>query len=350
VGEAGSVRGVAVAGAVGEAGSGRGVASGALAQAPNSRPTSTNATDLLTLQVSTCPRRLAALAYSQGMEAQLIDELETDLQIVPATSFYRLTEAEFGSPGLVAIESVGPFVELAQVGPFITVHDSFLDPGLGIGHHPHHGNERLFYILEGEIQHDDSLNGIQGVMNEGDLARLTEGEVGMLHREWNGRDDVRTHAFILVYPADPPLERAAFNALRAADVIRLAEGDGVETLQLIGGRSSFGATNGAILSFFDTFLEEDSAVEIEMGPREGLLLYPLQGAVELHAGQERQELLRGASRMHPEGPDELAIAWSGGLSRSLGLRTAEGPARLLRIGFARGPNDFVSRQPWRSRE
>ncbi|CAN5855342.1 hypothetical protein BH24CHL6_BH24CHL6_15130 [soil metagenome] len=284
------------------------------------------------------------------METQLIDRLEADLRIVPATSFYRLTEAEFGMPGLVAIESVGPFVELAQVGPFITIHDSFLDPGLGIGHHPHHSNERLFYILEGEIQHDDSLNGIQGVMSEGDLARLTEGEIGMLHREWNGRDDVRTHAFILVYPADPPVERAAFNALRATDMVRRAEGDGVETLQLIGGRSSFKASNGAILSFFDTFFQDGTAVDIEMGPEEGLLLYPLKGAVALNAGEDRRELLRGASRMHPEGPDELAIAWSGGLPRSLSLRTAEGPARLLRIGFARGPNDFVNRQPWRSRE
>ena len=284
------------------------------------------------------------------MCAQLIDRLEAELQIVPATSFSRLTEAEFGMPGLVAIESVGPFVELGRVGPFITIHDSFLDPGLGIGHHPHRGNERLFYILEGEIRHDDALNGIQGVMGEGDLARLTEGEIGMLHKEWNGRDDQRTHAFILVYPAQPPIERAAFGALRAADIVREGEAPGVETLELIGGRSRFAANNDAISTFFDSSFDVGAELEMELPAGEGLILYPLDGALRLETDGDFPQLLRGASRMHPEGPDELAIAWSGERPRRLRLETAEAPARLLRIGFVRGPDDLVTHEPWRRRE
>jgi redox-sensitive bicupin YhaK (pirin superfamily) len=282
-----------------------------------------------------------------GMCAQLVDRLERTLEVIPATSFYRLTEAEFGMPGLVAIESVGPFVDVARVGPFITIHDSFLDPGLGIGHHPHHGNERLFYILEGEIRHDDALNGIRGVMREGDLARLTEGDIGMLHQEWNGRDDLRTHAFILVYPADPPVERAAFDALRAADVVRVREAAGVETLQLIGGDSTFEANNGEITSFFDTSFLEDGAIDHQMEPNSGLILYPLGGAVRLDADGDGVELLRGSSEMHPEGPDELAIAWSEDRPRTLRVEVAEAPARLLRIGFRRTGDDFVIGQPWR---
>ena len=284
------------------------------------------------------------------MNARLLGRLETDLQIVPATSFYRLTEAEFGMPGLVAIESVGPFVEIAQLGPFITIHDSFLDPGLGIGHHPHRGNERLFYILEGEIRHDDALNGIQGVMHEGDLARLTEGDIGMLHREWNGREDVRTHAFILVYPADPPIERASFDALRAADAPRVMEAAGTETIQLIGGRSQFTARNGDVLTLFDTSFEDGGGFELEIAPEQGLLLYPLQGALRFDTRDSQAGLLRGASTMHPEGPDEIAVLWSADEPRRLRLESAEAPARLLRIGFRRGPDEYVTRKPWRGGE
>lgn len=283
------------------------------------------------------------------MSAQSVDELAGNLQIVSATSFYRLTEAEFGMPGLVAIESVGPFVELARVGPFITIHDSFLDPGLGIGHHPHRGNERLFYILRGEIRHDDALNRIQGVMSEGDLARLTEGEIGMLHREWNGREDVRTHAFILVYTpdAEPPIERAAFDAIREHEVPRHAEARGVETLELIGGHSSFAANNSAISTFFDSTLDDAAELELEVPPAEGLILYPLEGAVRLTTEDDESRLLRGSSQMHPEGPDELAIVWSDTRGRVIRLSAEESGARVLRIGFTRRDDDMVVHEPWR---
>lgn len=280
------------------------------------------------------------------MSAKLRDGLGASVQIVPATSFYRLTEAEFGMPGLVAIESVGPFVSLARVGPFITIHDSFLEPGLGIGHHPHRGNERLFYILEGQIRHDDSLNDIQGVMDEGDLARLTEGEIGMMHREWNGRDDVRTHAFILVYPADPPVERASFDKLRGAGAVRVREAPAVETLQLIGGDSHFTARNRAITIFFDSSLADGASLKLEMAPDEGLILYPLSGAVRLDTAPDPPALLRGSSSRHPEGPDEMVIALTASEPRRLHVEAVEGSARLLRIGFARSGDDIVMTEPW----
>lgn len=121
------------------------------------RATTSHAGDLATATHPAAPTDPAAPAAAPGK-----------LLVIPDTAFFRLTEREFGMPGLVAIESIGPFVEHAIVGPILTIHDSTLAPGLGIGHHPHRGNERLFYILRGEIRHDDSLNRITGVMGEGD--------------------------------------------------------------------------------------------------------------------------------------------------------------------------------------
>ena len=271
------------------------------------------------------------------------------IQVIGADHFHRLGPEDFGMPGLIAVESVGPYVELMQLGPFITIHDSIIEKGLGIGHHPHRFNERLFYILAGQIRHDDALNGITGEMNEGDLARLTEGEVGMLHREWNGRTDLDAHAFILVYPieTDPPIERAAFDALRAADRVRVPEADGVETLQLIGGRSTYTVNNPRVSTFFDTTLAPSAALEHQMAPDEALLLYPIEGAVRV---READAVLGASTELRPEGPDAIAVAWSAAEGRHVRSEAAEGPARVLRIGFARRPNeDVVLHQPWRRR-
>jgi quercetin 2,3-dioxygenase len=257
------------------------------------------------------------------------------LEVVPSTAFHRLTEAEFGMPGLVAIESVGPFVPLARLGPFITIHDSFIDPGLGIGHHPHRGNERLFYILQGELRHDDALNRIQGVMEEGDLARLTEGRRGMVHQEWNGREDVRAHAFILVYTPDvqPPIPLAAFGALRAADAPRKAEAAGAETLELIGGASAFRANSSAVTAFLDSRLSPEVEIEAPVGAEEGMLVYPVDGDVEIASSADPPVRLSATSSVHPEGPEGMAVAWGKPGGSSVRLRAGRAGARVLRIGF-----------------
>ena len=267
------------------------------------------------------------------------------LLVVPDTAFFRLTEREFGMPGLVAIESIGPFVEHVIVGPFLTIHDSTLAPGLGIGHHPHRGNERLFYILRGEIRHDDSLNGITGVMAEGDLARLTEGRRGMVHREWNGRDDVTTHAFILVYTPDvePPIETASFAALRAADAPRVAEAPGVATAQLIGGGSAFRASSSAITQLFDSALDDGATLEAAVPAGEAVILYPLAGTLHLDAGAVGAADLRGTSQRHPEGPGAMAVLFAGASPVTARLRASGGPARVLRVGFRRTEPDIVRR-------
>ena len=140
--------------------------------------------------------------------------------------------------GISATEIIGPFVPVKAAGPLIMVHDGLIEPHMGIGHHPHRYNERLFYILEGALSHDDSLNGITGEMPTGGLGRLTEGRRGMLHKEWNDTD-VQTRAFILVYETDPIPETASFHLLADADAPRYEAAPGVTTKELVGPRANF---------------------------------------------------------------------------------------------------------------
>jgi redox-sensitive bicupin YhaK (pirin superfamily) len=271
---------------------------------------------------------------------------QRDLHLIPDTSFARLDENDFGAPGLVAIESVGPFVELGQVGPFVTIHDSYMDPGLGIGHHPHRYHERLFYILEGEVGHDDAQNHITGTMYEGDLAQLTEGEQGMLHKEWNQAPGVRTHIFILVYRPDvePPPARAAFSALRARDRVVYEEAQGAKTIELVGSQSSFRPSLDRLRLFTDTTLDRDSILEATMGPNETMIVHPLEGRISFEGDDAVR--LNSAGSVYPEGPDSIALVWSADEGRVLSIRSLDGVARFIRVAVERGEDDLILHQPY----
>jgi redox-sensitive bicupin YhaK (pirin superfamily) len=206
-----------------------------------------------------------------------------------------LGESEFGMPGLKAVEAIGPFVTIQASGPLLTVHDATVDAGMGIGHHPHRYNERLFYIEQGQLDHDDALNHITGHMDSGDVGQFTEGRRGMLHSEWN-HGDVDTHAYILVYSTDPVPARSAFNALRDADAPRYEESAGLRTKELVGPRSPL-RVNGDIRLFTDSQLGPGAMMTVELSSGEGGLASVREGAVDIDGDGE--SLAPGATLLVP---------------------------------------------------
>jgi len=245
-----------------------------------------------------------------------------DMILLTPEDYVVLGESDFGSPGLTATEIIGPFVPLQASGPLIMVHDAFVEANKGIGHHPHRYNERLFYILEGSLSHDDALNRITGFMGKGDVARLTEGETGMLHKEWNDTGE-RTHAFILVYEAQPVPEQASFAALRDADAPRYEEVAGVTTKELVGSRAGL-EVNGDIRFFADTALQAGSELRFDLSEGEGALLYPLLG--ELIIGTDT--LLPGNTLILPPADKTRRLPLSASRASRL-LRVIHGPGRGL---------------------
>ena len=240
-----------------------------------------------------------------------------------------LGESDFGMPGLIAVESIGPFVGIQASGPLITVHDSVVEAGLGIGHHPHRFNERLFYIEQGQLDHDDALNHITGHMDAGDVGQFTEGRRGMVHSEWN-HGDVDTRAYILVYSTDPVPAQAAFNALRDSEAPRYDEGKGVTTKELVGPSSPL-RVNGDIRLFTDSRMQPGAELTLELGAGEGGLICVREGAVRVVEGNDA--LTPGATLILP--PAEHP--------RSLSLRS-EQPTRLVRVVHGPG-RGFVRDSP-----
>jgi redox-sensitive bicupin YhaK (pirin superfamily) len=252
-------------------------------------------------------------------ETQKTASTSTEQFVLRPEDYVVLGESDFGTPGLTATEIIGPFVPLQAVGPLIMVHDAIVEANMGIGHHPHRFNERLFYILEGSLSHDDALNQITGFMGSGDIARLTEGETGMLHKEWNDSGE-RTHAFILVYETRPVPARASFAALRDEEAPRYEEAPGVTTKELVGPKAGL-PVNGDIRFFADSILEGGSELAFDLGAGEGALVYPLAGAIAFGGDELRPGRSLILSPMETE--------------RQVALR-AESDARVLRGVFGPG--------------
>jgi redox-sensitive bicupin YhaK (pirin superfamily) len=234
--------------------------------------------------------------------------------VLSREDYVVLGPSDFGSPGLEAIEVLGPYVQVKALGPLITVHDSTVEAGFGVGHHPHRYNERIFYIMTGQLHHSDTLNNITGHMETGDVGLFTGGIRGMVHSEWNN-GETDCHAFILVYATDPIPEKTSFGVLKDGEAPRYEEGEGVKTKELVGPLSGL-RINGDVRLFTDSSLDDGSHLEVRLGREEAGLVSVQEGAAVL----EHDEVPAGGNVLFPPVEEERVFRFR-----------ARGPARLLRV-------------------
>jgi quercetin 2,3-dioxygenase len=94
------------------------------------------------------------------------------------------------------------------------MNEDWVAPGSGFGEHPHNDMEIVTYVLEGALEHRDSM-GNGEVLRSGEFQRMTAGK-GIMHSEFNPSDREPVHLYqIWLYPErrglEPSYEQKSFS-------------------------------------------------------------------------------------------------------------------------------------------
>ncbi len=122
--------------------------------------------------------------------------------------------------------SFGDYSDPAQMGfrSLRVINDDRVQPGQGFGMHGHRDMEIVTYVLEGALEHRDSL-GNGSVLRPGELQHMTAG-TGVQHSEFNPSDQEAVHLYqIWLLPErkglKPGYEQKAFSEEERHGTLRL---------------------------------------------------------------------------------------------------------------------------------
>ena len=121
--------------------------------------------------------------------------------------------------------SFGGYHDPAHMGfrALRVINEDWVQGGQGFGTHPHENMEIITYIVEGELEHKDSM-GNGSVIRPGELQRMTAG-IGVTHSEFNPSRE-KTHLLqIWIHPEtinlQPSYEQRDFSGRRVPNQLTL---------------------------------------------------------------------------------------------------------------------------------
>lgn len=161
-------------------------------------------------------------------------------------------------------------------GPLRVINEDRVEPGMGFGTHGHSDMEIISYVLDGALEHKDSL-GTGSVIFPGDVQRMSAG-TGIRHSEFNHSEQERVHFLqIWIMPERkglaPSYEEKNFS-----------DDDKRARLRLIGSRDG---RDGSVtihrdVDLYATILKAGDAVTHELPSGRGAWIQVARGSVKLN--------------------------------------------------------------------
>ncbi|MDQ6620794.1 MAG: pirin family protein [Pseudomonadota bacterium] len=168
-------------------------------------------------------------------------------------------------------------------GPLRVINEDRVEPGMGFGTHGHRDMEIISYVLEGEIEHRDSM-GNGSVIVPGDVQRMSAGR-GVQHSEYNPSRDKAAH-FLQIW-----IEPSVRGVAPGYEQQHVSQQEKRNTLRLIaspeGGAGVVRIHQDARV--YATVLDGDEAVSHELGTARSAYVHVVVGTshvngVRLEAG------------------------------------------------------------------
>jgi redox-sensitive bicupin YhaK (pirin superfamily) len=195
--------------------------------------------------------------------------------------------------------SFGNYYDPAHMGfgALRVINEDRVQPGKGFGTHSHRDMEILSWVLEGALEHRDSM-GTQGVIRPGELQRMSAG-TGVTHSEFNASTSEPVHFLqIWLLPEReglaPSYEQRAF-----------APADLEDRLHLV---ASHDGRDGSIrvhqdVNLYASRISPDANVSFRPAAGRSLWLHVAKGHIQV----EGRELHAGDAASWTAAPDALDI-------------------------------------------
>lgn len=169
--------------------------------------------------------------------------------------------------------------EHVQFGHLRVINDDRIAGGGGFGTHPHQDMEILTYMLDGALQHRDSM-GNGSVIRPGEVQRMTAG-TGVTHSEFNHSPDETAHLLQIWIRPDraghaPGYEQKDFPEAEKRGRLRLvASADGRDG----------SLTINQEVDVYAALLDGDEYIRHELAPGRQCWIQVARGALELNGEQ-----------------------------------------------------------------
>jgi len=178
------------------------------------------------------------------------------------------------------------------------INEDWIAPGQGFGTHPHDNMEIITYVLEGALEHKDSL-GTGSIIRPGDAQRMSAG-TGIRHSEFNASKTDQVHMLqIWIMPNQrnvaPGYEQKVFPAeAKAGKLLRIAQGSCSADTPVREGKDSPDLQAGgpviihADADLYVSVLKPGEKISHTLAPNHRAWLQVTKGSVELNGNRLNQ--------------------------------------------------------------